>query len=120
MPPKKTKHPLHIKWRHAYLALLTEEIPSPPKGSPEEREMLNLMRELIDGDYAAGSYDYGLDGEVCPVIWEGPTAKGRLFAEDIEEHLKKQTLTYRIKIGVFALIGWFAGIASAWIGSLFK
>ena len=120
MPPKNPKHPLHKKWRQAYLSLLTEELPKPPKGSPEEQEMLDLMRELIDGEYAAGSYHYGSNGDVCAVMWEGPTAKGRLFSEDIEEHLKRQTLSYRIKVGLFALVGWVFGLVSAWITSLFK
>ena len=120
MPQKKPKHPLHKKWREEYLALLTEDLPDPPKGSPEEQQMLDLMRELIDGKYAAGSYHRGNTGDICAVMWEGPTAKGRLFVDDLEEHLKKQKLTYRVKVACFAIGGWIIGILSAWITSTFK
>jgi len=120
MPKRKPKTPLHKKWREEYLALLTEELPDVPKGTPEEQQMLDLMRELIDGGYAAGSYMRDAACNIRGVAWEGPTAKGRLFADDLEDHLKKQRFLYRAKVSCIAIGGWLVGILSAWVTSHLK
>jgi hypothetical protein len=80
-------------WRREYIQLLSEGAKS-GSGIVDTTE-LELMRELINGDYATGSVTKGPDGSVMAISWEGPTVKGRLFIEKLESDLKKEIWNYK-------------------------
>ena len=91
-------------WKKEYLRILLN--------GPSGHQDFNIALELIEAGYAKGAYqisrrkeDYG---QVTSLVWQGVNTEGRLFADQLQEQLYRQSWRYRItNFGI-----WLAGVAT--------
>lgn len=99
-------------FKATYLRLLSGQNPETPD--------YWAVRELIDNGYAQGHYQvsraHDSHGEVITVVGFAPTMAGRLYADELSEQLRKNTLRYRLRQATYGLlsfgIGWMFGVFS--------
>ena len=93
-------------WKSEYLRILFL-----PKIEENDFE---LAKELIDGGYADGSYlsdKSRSDRPVRAVNWKGINSNGRIFADELQSKIKKESLTYKVTQFCIWLVGMLAGYA---------
>jgi len=91
-------------WKSEYLRILFL-----PKIDEED---FNLAKELIDEGYANGSYipdKSGKDKLVYALNWKGINAKGRIFADELQLKIKKESFSYKVTQLCIWLGGLFIG-----------
>ena len=100
----KNKAPSYKK---EYVRILTSGL--------KEKGDWNYARELIDEGYAEGSYQISrrLDtsGQITTLNWSGVNTNGRLFADELNEKIKKESWKNKIITLLIASCSFFAGIA---------
>jgi hypothetical protein len=104
-------------WRRAYIRLINDgPLKESDFSSREEKQLeMDLMIELIRDGYALGPFsrEVATDGEILRAVeWRGPTAKGRVFADELAERERQDSFRYRVKEFGIATGGWVAGILS--------
>jgi len=107
-PPKLKQESIMKSWKSEYLRILFS-----PKIDEED---FNLAKELLDEGYASGSYlpdNSGSGKSVYSLNWKGINSKGRIFADELQLQIKKESLSY--KVTQFCL--WLGGI---FVGYLIK
>jgi len=112
-PTKKSKQ--SDIWRRAYIRLLTEEPEPWTDLTPEHIEELERIDELIQAGYMHGHVVRDAGNSPKFSSTRGPTLAGRIFAEEQQDILDRNSLCGRIKSGAGLFIGWLAGIISALI-----
>lgn len=101
-------------WKKSYLRILTS-------GLEQDSDAI-LAAELIDAGYGKGNVLLTYDApSPSPknVIWQGTTAKGRLFADELEKMIWQSSWRYRILMALSHTsaysLGLITPIASAWL-----
>ena len=112
-PPANGNASRIISWRREYIRLLSEGPKPGPEGDAEPE--LDLMRELIEGDYATGSVIKGAEGSVMAVAWEGPNVKGRMLVDQLEAELKKESWSHKLKMWAVTVGSLIVGVFTAWL-----
>jgi len=73
-----------------------------------------LASELLDSGYADGVYHRSSEGDdrIAMLVWRGMTTDGRLFADKLEDDIYRTTLAYKIRISIWSVSSWIAGVMS--------
>ena len=98
-------------WKKEYLRILVSGV--------ESEKDYELAAELIASGYGEGTYKRSNlgDNKIGVMLWKGVTTEGRLFADDLQNKIEKETWRYRIKLFSISAASWLAGIASAVIAA---
>lgn len=100
--------PTQPKWKKRYVAILD--------GGPTEPTDYPLAQELVQSGFAAGQPDVSRRpdsfGEIVSFRWEGPTVQGRLFAEQLRREIKKESLLFKLQVGVLSVASWAVGVVT--------
>ncbi|WP_146114582.1 hypothetical protein [Pseudomonas sp. MYb185] len=96
---KKKNH----QWKNEYLRILLNG-PASPDDYP-------LAAELLDEQMARGSYlpNYRSPLEINNLRWQGITTKGRLFADELQDKIRRSTWWYRALLALGSFGWWLAG-----------
>ncbi len=106
-------------WKREYVRILQLGI----EGSvtlDNQSNQLDLARELIESEYLVGTFNLQENMKADMVFIKYLTTSGRLFLEQLEDELKKETLIYRIKVFSIALFSWAGGVITAYLTSIFN
>ena len=102
-------------WKKEYLRiLLSSEI---------TKEDWVLANELIESGYANGTPHFSnrtAKREIDRLLWKGASTEGRLFAERLEDEIKKSSFLYKLKVVIFGITTWLMGIFTNVITSWFS
>ena len=83
---------------------------------PSGSEDYDLARELIDSGYATGKYRPSHNrenyNEALDLQWTGINTKGRLFADELQLQIWRQSLTYNAIEFAIWFSGWAIGVGT--------
>lgn len=106
------------QWKNEYLRILDS--------GPSSNTDWPYAAELIREEMARGSFipDGRTRDGIANLRWQGVTTKGRVFADDLADKIRRSTWTYRAKLATGGFLLWLAGYASQkgldyWVGKLF-
>ncbi|HEV7926052.1 MAG TPA: hypothetical protein VGR14_11880 [Verrucomicrobiae bacterium] len=108
-----------ITARTIYIAMLRSRVNEIDSTSPEQRQTI-LWAELIEAGYLNGHTMLGEQGFPAGNVITGPTVKGRLFLQALEEEEQQRTLAAKtVKYGV-PILTFIGGIATVLVTEFLK
>lgn len=90
-------------WRKEYLRILLN--------GPASTNDYALASELLDEQLAKGKYlrNQAQPGDIANLVWHGITTKGRLFADELEDEIRRSTWWHRTLVAGAGTGLWLLG-----------
>lgn len=89
---------------------------------PQSELDYEFARELIDSNYAKGKYQvsklHSSYDKVTNLIWIGVNTNGRLFLDELNSQIRKESWGHKLKLGLVWILGVASTLVIEWIKSL--
>jgi len=90
-------------WKEEYLRILLN--------GPADTDDYPLAAELLDEKLAKGTYlpNHRAPSQITNLQWRGVNTNGRIFADELEDKIRRSKWWYRAWLALGSIFWWFLG-----------